>query len=55
MVLFEKYFMMKETPFLPLPERRLIDQVQITKNHLLTAVIAGHPISCYLLYYELLS
>jgi transposase len=37
--------MMEGTPFLPLPEGMLIDQVQITENGLLITVIATHPTS----------
>jgi hypothetical protein len=33
---------MEGTPFLPLPERMLIDQVQITESGLLITVIATH-------------
>ena len=36
---------MEVTPFLPLPEGMLIDQVQITENGLLITVIATHPTS----------
>ena len=36
---------MERTPFLPLPEGMLIDQVQITENGLLITVIATHPTS----------
>ena len=37
---------MEGSPFLPLPEGMLIEQVQITSNGLLIAVIATHPTSC---------
>ena len=37
---------MERTPFLPLPEGMLIDQIQITENGLRVAVIATHPTSC---------
>jgi transposase len=37
---------MERTPLLPLPEGMLIDEIQITKNGLLIAVIATHPTSC---------
>jgi hypothetical protein len=33
---------MERTPFLPLPEGMLIDQVQITETGLLIAVVATH-------------
>ena len=36
---------MERTPFLPLPEGMLIDQVQLTENGLLITVIATHPTS----------
>ena len=36
---------MERTPFLPLPEGMLIDQVQITENGLLITLIATHPTS----------
>ena len=36
---------MERTPFLPLPEGMLIDQVQLTETGLLIAVIATHPTS----------
>ncbi len=36
---------MEGTPFLPLPEGMLIDQVQMTENGLCVAVIATHPTS----------
>src|SRR5260221_14489286 len=36
---------MERTPFLPLPEGMLIDQVQITENGLFITVIATHPTS----------
>jgi transposase len=36
---------MEGTPFLPLPEGMLIDQVQLTENSLRVAVIATHPTS----------
>lgn len=36
---------MERTPFLPLPEGMLIDQVQITETGLLIAVVATHPTS----------
>jgi transposase len=37
---------MEGTPFLPLPEGMLVDQVQLTENSLLVTVIATHPTSC---------
>jgi len=37
--------MMERTPFLPLPEGMLIEQVQLTENGLLITVIATHPTS----------
>ena len=37
---------MERTPLLPLPEGMLIDEIQITENGLLIAVIATHPTSC---------
>ncbi len=36
---------MERTPFLPLPEGMLIEQVQLTENGLLITVIATHPTS----------
>jgi transposase len=37
---------MERTPLLPLPEGMLIDEIQMTENGLLIAVIATHPTSC---------
>ncbi|GHO73899.1 transposase [Ktedonobacter sp. SOSP1-85] len=37
---------MERTPLLPLPEGMLIDEIQITENGLVIAVIATHPTSC---------
>jgi transposase len=37
---------MEGSPFLPLPEGMLIDQVQITETGLHIAVVATHPTSC---------
>ncbi len=37
---------MEKTPLLPLPEGMLIDQIQITENGLVIAVVATHPTSC---------
>src|SRR5712691_10023413 len=37
---------MEKTPLLPLPEGMLIDQIQITDNGLVIAVVATHPTSC---------
>src|SRR5206468_8991960 len=37
---------MERTPLLPLPEGMLIDEIQITENGLVIAVVATHPTSC---------
>ena len=37
---------MEGTPLLPLPEGMRIDQIQITENSLIIAVVATHPASC---------
>ena len=37
---------MEKTPLLPLPEGMLIDEIQITENGLVIAVVATHPTSC---------
>jgi len=37
---------MEKTPLLPLPEGMLIEQIQITENGLVIAVVATHPTSC---------
>ena len=37
---------MERTPFLPLPEGMLIDQIQITETGLVVSVMATHPTSC---------
>ncbi len=37
---------MESTPLLPLPEGMLIDQIQITENGLVIALIATHPTAC---------
>jgi transposase len=37
---------MEGTPLLSLPEGMLVEQIQITENGLVIAVVATHPTSC---------
>lgn len=46
---------MERTLLLPLPEGMLIDEIQITENGLVIAVVATHPTSCCPLCSELSS